>query len=168
VILDVGVCAAATGEDEDTPIEFRGPPAHPGYPDAFRLGYVLLRRMMSPNQEMAVVFPNQLLENSPDFIMDLKNSRVISLISTEEPYFQGKNHASLSVSWLPDSSMALIEVGGRWSPNDLILIELKDGKVARQTDVLGPLQKLFAAARTKSEHRHVQCTKSAYKATADL
>jgi hypothetical protein len=64
--------------------------------------------------------------------------------------------------------MALIEVGGRWSPNDLILIELKDGKLARETDVLAPLQKLFAEARTKSEHRKIDNKDAADISMGDL
>jgi hypothetical protein len=149
------------GEEEDKPIEFHGPAPRLGYPDAFQLGYVLLKRMISPNNQYAVVFPNRLLEDNPDFIVDLKNSRILSVLFAEEPYFQSKNHASFSVNWSPDSSAALIENGGRWSPNDLVLIELKDGKVFRQTDMLAPLQKIFSAARSKSEHRHVDETEGA-------
>ena len=155
------VAIPETSEDEDVQIDFHGPTPRPGYPDAFRLGYVLLKRMTSPNNHYAVVFPSQLLEESPDFILDTKDSRVIGFVPTEEPYFQGKNHGSLSTSWSPDSSAVLIENGGRWSPTDLRLFEFRNGQIFRQTDVLMPLQRLFAAARSKSEHRHVDETSAA-------
>ncbi len=49
-----------------------------------------------------------------------------------------------------------------------MLIELKDGKVLRQTDALAPLQKIFAAARSKSEHRHVDEASAANIAMTEL
>ena len=160
-LCSANVAVAETSADEDVRMDFHGPAPRPGYPDAFQLGYVLLKRMISPNNQYAVVFPSQLLEESPDFILDTKNSRVIGFVPTEEPYFQGKNHGSLSASWSPDSSAVLIENGGKWSPNDLLLFEFRNGEVFRQTDVLLPLQRLFAEARSKSEHRRVDKTSAA-------
>jgi len=155
------VAIAETAEDEEVRIDFHGPAPRPGYPDAFQLGYILLKRMISPNNRYAVVFPNQLLEESPDFIVDIEDSRIIGFVPTEEPYFQGKNHGSLAASWSPDGSAVLVENGGKWSPNDLLLFEFRNGEISRQTDVLMPLQKFFAAARSKSEHRRVDETSAA-------
>ena len=133
-LYSLNVAIAETAEDEGVRIDFRGSAPRPGYPDAFQLGYVLLKRMISPNNRYALVFPNQLLAESPDFIVDIKDSRVIGFAPTDEPYFQGKNHGSLSVSWSPDSAAVLIENGGRWSPNDLLLFEFRNGKIfARRT-----------------------------------
>jgi hypothetical protein len=138
---------AATEEPE----EFRGPPPHPGYPDPFDIGYTLLDTI-SPNKHYGVIYPTRLLEDSPDFVVDIKNSRILALIETDEPYFEGKNHGSLSANWSPDSSAVIIENGGKWSPLALVLVEMKDGKVLRQTQLLDQLEKIFSPAVAKAQH----------------
>jgi hypothetical protein len=96
-----------------------------------------------------VIFPNRLLEDNPDFIVNLRNARVLGMLETDEPYFEGKGHSGFSVNWSPDSTAVLVEIGGRWWPQDLVLIEMKGGKIFRQTGLLDQLGKIFSVALAK-------------------
>ena len=151
-ILD-GPCRLAAATDE--PEEFHGPPPHPGYPDPFEIGYILFDTF-SPNKQFGIIYPNRLLEESPDFIVDLKHSRILALLETGEPYFEGKNHGDLAAHWAPNSSAAVIENSGKWEPIGLLLVELKDGKVILQTDLLDSLNKIFSPAIAKAQHSRVE------------
>jgi hypothetical protein len=133
--------------------EFHGPPPRPGYPDPFELGYVLFETL-SPNKQYGVIYPNRLLLESPDFVVDLKKSQILASLDSDEPYFEGKNHGGLSVNWSPDSRAALIENQGKWSPINLTLVELKDGRVVRQTQLLDQHGKMFSPAIAKAERTH--------------
>jgi hypothetical protein len=138
-------------ESEPTLIEFRGPNPRPGYPDVFKLGYLLFDNTVSPNKQYGVIYPKWWLDESPDFIVDAKNSRILASLETEEPYFEHKGHGGLSVNWSPDSSAVLIENAGKWFPHNLVLVELKNGKVLRQTQLLEQLEKMFQPAIAKHE-----------------
>jgi hypothetical protein len=153
-VFAVGVSVALSADDEaDTPIPFHGPHVRPGYPDAFHVGYVLRRSAVSPNKRYGIIYPRRFLEENPgaDFVVDVPGSRVLALLETDQPYFVGRNHGSIDVKWAPDSSAVLVENGGKWMPRNLFLIEMKDGAVLRQTDLLEPLARVFAAAIAKAE-----------------
>jgi hypothetical protein len=139
-------------ESEDRSVEFHGP-GHPGYPNPFLLSYTLLESTLSPNKQFGVIFPKLLLEGSPDFIVDAKQSLVLGEVNTDEPYFEHKNRGGLDVYWSPDSSAVLVENAGRWEPDGLVLLELKDGKISRQTKLGDQLGKMFSPAIAKAEHR---------------
>jgi hypothetical protein len=136
------------------PDEFHGPPPHPGYPDAFELGYVLFD-ILSPNKQYGVIYPNRLMvgseeEAKPDFVVDVKNSRILASLETDVPYFEGRK-GDFSVNWSPDSRTVLVDNWGKWFPLNLVLIELKDGKVFRQTQLLDQLKKMFIPAIAKHD-----------------
>jgi hypothetical protein len=146
---------AFSAEDEEaTPIPFHGPDVHAGYPDAFHVGYVLLPSALSPNKRYGIIYPKRFLEENPgaDFVVDVPGSRALALLDTDEPYFVGRNHGSIDVHWAPDSSAVLVENGGKWMPRNLLRIEMKDGAVVRQTDLLDPLLRVCAPAIAKAEH----------------
>jgi hypothetical protein len=152
-VFALGVGVALSADDEETPIPFHGPNVHPGYPDAFHVGYVLLPSALSPNKRYGIIYPKRFFEDNPgaDFVVDVPGSRALALLETEESYFVGRNHGSIDVKWAPDSSAVLVENGGKWMPRNLLLIEMKDGAVMRQTDLLDPLLRVFAPTIAKAE-----------------
>src|SRR2546429_9265423 len=129
---------ARFGPATDEPKDSHGPPPHPGYPDPFEIGYILFDTF-SPNKQFGIIYPNRLLEESPDFIVDLKHSRILAVLETGEPYFEGKNHGDLAAHWAPNSSEAVIENSGKWEPIGLLLAELKDGQGVLQTTLAAPI-----------------------------
>jgi hypothetical protein len=153
-VFALGITIAFSAEDEEeTPIPFHGPGVHPGYPDAFHVGYELLPSALSPNKRYGIIYPKRFLEDNPgaDFVVDVPGSRLLASLDTEDPYFVGRNHGSLACHWSPDSSAVLVDNGGKWMPRNLLLVELKDGAVVRQTDLLDPLLRVFAPAIAKAE-----------------
>ncbi|HEX8279767.1 MAG TPA: hypothetical protein VF551_00195 [Chthoniobacterales bacterium] len=153
-VSSIGLSVAFSADDEEeTPIPFHGPDVHAGYPDAFHVGYVLRPSALSPNKRYGIIYPKRFLEENPgaDFVVDVPASRALAVLETDSPYFSGRNHGSIAVYWAPDSSAALVENGGKWMPRNLLLVELKDGAVVRQTDLLDPLLRVFAPAIAKAE-----------------
>ncbi len=150
--LGVTVTFSADNEEE-TPIPFHGLDIRPGYPDAFHVGYELLPSALSPNKRYGIIYPKRFLEDNPgaNFVVDVPASRILASLDVADSYFIGRNHGSLDFHWAPDSSAVLVENGGTWMPRNLLLIELKDGAVVRQTELLDPLLRLFAPAIAKAE-----------------
>jgi hypothetical protein len=145
--------ARGADDEEEVPLPFHGPDVHPGYPDAFHVGFVLLSSALSPDKRYGIIYPRRFIgDTAGDFVVDVPGSRVLASVAADEPYFVGKNHGSIGFHWAPDSSAVLVENGGKWAPRNLLLIELKDGIVARQTDLLDALDRLFSPAIAKAEH----------------
>lgn len=150
----VGVTAAFSADnEEETPLPFHGPGVRPGNPDAFHVGYQLLPSALSPNKRYGIIYPKRFLEDNPgaNFVVDVPGSRILASLDVEDSYFVGRNHGSIDCHWAPDSSAVLVENGGKWMPRNLVLIELKDGAVVRQTELSDPLLRLFAPAIAKAE-----------------
>lgn len=140
-------------EEQDERVEFHGPNIHPGYPDAFHVGYLLKKSNVSPNGKYGVIFPaNADTAGIEDLIVGLQPSRILCGLATKSPHFQGKNHGGLLTHWAPDSSAVVVINKAKWEPYDITVIEFKDGHVSRQTDILPALQQTFGSAITKAEH----------------
>ena len=143
--------AQEAGDDEE--VEFHGPDVRPGYPDAFHLSYTLRKDAVSPDGTYGVLFPDRTHMDDPaNFIVAVKESRLVGMIDFEPEhiYFAGSNHGGLSVCWAPNSSTVLVVSEGKWSPRELMLIELKDGRINRQTPLLGLFEKAIVSAAPKA------------------
>jgi hypothetical protein len=149
--------AVAADKDDETTIEFHGPSLRPGYPDPFSIGYILRKNTLSPDKQYGVIFPKLFLADQPDFIVNISNSAILGSVELGElvtPYFEHQNFGRLTVSWSPDSSAALVEIGEKWSPGALVVIEIKDGKIERQTNLSDQVEKLFSPATAKHTRSH--------------
>lgn len=143
--------AQEAGEDEEVP--FHGPDVHPGYPDAFLVSYTLRKNTVSPDGKYGVIFPDRTrMDDATDFLVVVKESRILGVIEfgSEDTYFVGKNHGGLNVYWAPNSSAVLVVSEGKWTPRELMLIELKDGRIVRQTPLFAPWEKAIHAAAPKA------------------
>ena len=108
-------CRLAAATDE--PEEFHGPPPHPGYPDPFEIGYILFDTF-SPNKQFGIIYPNRLLEESPDFIVDLKHSRILAVLETGEPISKEKTTAIWLRIGLRTVRQRLLRIAGNGNPLD--------------------------------------------------
>jgi len=163
-------------EQEKTPIEFHGPAGRPGFPNPFSIGYLLRKSTLSPDKQYGVIFPKILLESESDFIVNVKTSAILAAVQVNNgvtPYFEGQNRGGLTVTWSPDSTAMLVEIDERWHPGALVVIELKEGTVYRQTDLSEQVDKLFspaAAKHTRSKDAEVDTydvTATTWKATPE-
>lgn len=136
------------GEEESEKIEIHAPAVHPGYPDYFNLRYMVHPGSVSPNGQFALIHPTRAaLLGTPgpgdNFLVALNPFQIVGRIETKQPYFEGENHSGFSVTWSPDSSVGLVQIDAKWGPRSEHLIELRDGRIARQTDLAAEVRKLL-------------------------
>jgi hypothetical protein len=81
----------------------------------------------------------------------LRPFTVLGELQTKYPYFQNQNHGRLSSEWSNDSSVALVTLDGKWGPHDVFLLEFRDGKLARTTNVLARAHDLLLPDYRKSK-----------------
>jgi len=145
--------AVYADEDDDATLEFHGPAQRPGYPDPFSIAYILRKNTLSPDTRYGVIFPKLLLAGAgPDFVVDRQNSAVLGAVEVNEsttPYYEHQNYGGLDVWWSADSAAALIEIDKKWMPGSLVVIEIKNGTIERQTDLSDQVEKLFSPAKAK-------------------
>jgi uncharacterized protein YecT (DUF1311 family) len=125
----------AAGEDSST-----------GLPDAYAKDNLIARSTISPDKKFAVMYPASEPEGSSDlgdYIISLKPFAVLGRLNTKGPYFKNQNHGDLSAVWSDDSSVVLVTLGIKWGPGDIFLVELKDGKVTRTTNLLAKIHDLL-------------------------
>jgi len=147
------------GANDEETVEFHGPDVHSGYPDVFHVGYELPKSMLSPDGKFGVIFPKLFrFGDSPDenFLVAVQAHEIIGIIEDGDPYFRGKNHGALSAYWAPDSSAILAINEGKWSPESMVLVELRDGRIVRQTELVRQVWKMFAPDIAKAEKKPVK------------
>jgi hypothetical protein len=132
-----------------------------GLPDAYAKDYLIARSTISPDKKFAVIYPTleaeEAAENAnhqervKDCIVALQPFTVLGELQTKYPYFQNQNHGGISAEWSADSSVALITLDGKWGPHDVLLLEFRDGKVARTTNILAKAHNLLLPDYRKSK-----------------
>ncbi len=125
-----------------------------GLPEDYAKNYLIAASTISPDKKFAVIYPTLELEeaaentNHPDRIKDcvvaLQPFTVLGELQTKYPYFQNQNHGGLSAEWSDDSSVCLITLDRKWGPGDVILVEFRNGKLSRMTNILRKAHDLLA------------------------
>ena len=64
-------------------------------------------------------------------------------LNTRWPYFKNESHGGLNADWSDDDSVALITLDGKWGPHDIFLVEFRDGKLSRMTNILAKAHDLL-------------------------
>ena len=150
-------CAVAANEDSDAP----GEDSSTGLPAQFAKDYLIAGSTVSPDKKFAVIYPTLEAEetaedaNKPERIKDhvvaLQPFTVLGELHTKYPYFQNENHGGISAEWSDDSSVALVTLDGKWGPHDVFLLEFRDGKLTRTTNVLAKAHDLLSPDYRKSK-----------------
>jgi len=111
-----------------------------GLPDKYAKDYLIARSTISPNKKFAVIYPTsdyaQSFDDAKDNLALLEPFRIVGPLKTERPYHQNQSHGGLSAEWSDDSSVGLITLDSKWGPGDVLLVELRDGKLRRMTNIL--------------------------------
>ena len=134
LFLSTMICdvAAFAAEDEDSA---------DGLPAKYAKDYLIASNTISPEREFAVMYPaNEPKLSDSDYVVALKPFAVLTKLATDRPYFRNENHGSLKATWSGDSSAVLITLGIKWGPGDVFLVELKNGKAARTTNLLAKVR----------------------------
>jgi len=118
-------------------------------------GYVLYEDTQSPDERYGILVPTSeawekdgSLEDT-NYLADLKNHRILGKIKGAD-YFEHQNHRGLKAVWAPDSSWCVVEYDGRFSFDNLSILELKDSTFV-QTDIGKRIGKALATAIKEEE-----------------
>lgn len=115
-------------------------------PAALREHYLLAEKSTSPDGRYAIIFPKQSPEDDPgvqDQVIELATFTPVGAVKTKDPYFRGRNHGGISAEWSADSANVLVTLDSKWGPNEVHLLELRGGRVARSSALLAPAQALL-------------------------
>jgi len=111
-----------------------------GLPDKYAKDYLIARSTISPNKRFAVIYPTsdyaQSFDGAKDYLVLLEPFRILGQLKTERPYHQNQSHGGLSAEWSDDSSVGLVTLDSKWGPGDVLLVEFRDGKLSRMTNIL--------------------------------
>jgi hypothetical protein len=110
-----------------------------GLPDAYSKNYLIAVSTISPDKKFAVIYPTLDFSESPeakDYVVVLQPFGVLRALETKWPYFQNESNGGISAEWSDDSSVALIMLDGKWGPHDIFLLEFRDGRLNRVTNIL--------------------------------
>ena len=157
IIIGCGLSTLAADEEP----EAAGENSSTGLPDAYAKNYLIAANTISPDKKFAVIYPTLEAEeaaenaNHPDriknYVVALQPFNVLGELQTKYPYFQNQNHGRISAEWSDDSSVALITLHGKWGPHEVFLLEFRDGKLARTTNILAKAHDLLLPSYRKSK-----------------
>jgi hypothetical protein len=157
IMIGCGLSVLAADEEQ----EAAGEDSSAGLPDSYAKNYLIAANTISPDKKFAVIYPTLESEeaaentNHPERIKDcvivLQPFTVLGELQTKYPYFQNQNHGGISAEWSHDSSAALIALDGKWGPHDVFLLEFRDGKLARTTNILAKAHDLLLPDYRKSK-----------------
>ena len=117
-----------------------------GLPPKYAKDYLIAASTLSPDRKFAVIYPTKDPEESPggaNYVVALKPFAILTKLETKRPYFKNESHGGLDANWSDDNSVAMVTLGSKWGPGDLFLIELKDGKLKRVTNLLAKAHDLL-------------------------
>jgi tetratricopeptide (TPR) repeat protein len=113
-----------------------------GLPEKYAKDYLIARSTISPDKKLAVIYPNEAMgeaaneEEIKNYLVSLEPFVILRSLDTTRPYFEHESHGGLSAEWSDDSSVGLITLEAKWGPGDVLLVEFRDGKLVRMTNML--------------------------------
>jgi hypothetical protein len=156
-MISCGFSVLAVDEDSQT----EEGDSSTGLPEQYAKDYLIAGSTVSPDKKFAVIYPTLEAEEAADnadnpqgikdHIVALQPFTILGELQTKFPYFQNESHGGISADWSDDSSVALITLDGKWGPHDVFLLEFRDGKLARTTNVLAKAHDLLLPAYRKSK-----------------
>jgi hypothetical protein len=159
IAIMIGCGLSVLAADEEP--EATGEDSSAGLPDEYAKNYLIAASTMSPDKKFAVIYPTleaeeaaddaNHLDRIKDHIVALRPFIVLGELQTKYPYFQNQNHGGISAEWSDDSSVALITLDGKWGPHDVFLLEFRDGKLTRTTNILAKAHDLLLPSYRKSK-----------------
>jgi hypothetical protein len=132
----------------------QGEDSSAGLPDQYAKNYLVAASTISPDKKFAVIYPTEDPEevrHGGNYLVSLQPFAVLGKLDTKWPYFKNESHGGLSADWSDDSSVALVTLDGKWGPHDVFLLELRDGKLARATNILAKAHDLLLPSYRKSK-----------------
>ena len=132
------VADASQGAPEAEP----GADSSAGLPKKYAKDYLIAGSTISPDKKFAVIYPNEAMGEAAsekelkNYLVALQPFAILRPLDTTRPYFEHQSHGGLSAEWSADSSVGLITLDSKWGPGDVLLVEFRNGKLSRMTNVL--------------------------------
>jgi hypothetical protein len=155
----IGCGFSVLAADEEP--EAAGEDSSAGLPEDYAKNYLIATSTISPDKKLAVIYPTLEAEEAADdanhservkdYVVALQPFTVLGELQTKYPYFQNQNHGGINAEWSHDSSVALITLDGKWGPHDVFLLEFRDGKLTRTTNILAKAHDLLLPSYRKSK-----------------
>lgn len=95
-------------------------------------------------------------------LVEVRTGRVLAVIHAETGYDRALNHReTLPSRWSAHGSLLVWEVAGKWFPDALVLLKLKNGQVAWQRNLLTLAQQAILTRTRKAAPRTYAAAKKA-------
>lgn len=123
-----------------------------GWPD----GYIVYEDSISPDKHFGIVIPDRETGGDDDphenanYFADLRTHRLLGKIKNGD-YFEGENHAGLTVTWAKDSKFAVVDYEGRFGFGAIHIIEPEKTAFA-QAEIGERIQKAVDRVIAKESH----------------
>ena len=122
---------------------------------------------LSPNHRYGVTVPvfdadEDDMGEPANKIVEVRTGRVLAVIHAETGYDRALNHRkTLPSRWSAHGSLLIWEVSGKWCPDALVLLKLKNGQVAWQRNLLTLAQQAILTRTRKAAPRKYAAAKKA-------
>jgi sugar lactone lactonase YvrE len=132
------VADASEGAQEAEP----GADSSAGLPKKYAKDYLIAGNTISRDKKFAVIYPNEAMGEAAsekelkNYLVALQPFSILRPLDTTRPYFQHQSHGGLSAEWSDDSSVGLITLDSKWGPGDVLLVEFRNGRLSRMTNIL--------------------------------
>ena len=145
--LGTSVLAAFLCGNVDAAEESERPETSFRLPAEYAANYIVAADSLSPDGKFAIIIPkgdpDAMSPRGKDHLAALEPFAILGTLDTESPYFEGQSHGGLTAEWSEDSSVALVTLASKWGPGDVFLLELRDGKLTRMTNLLAKVHDLL-------------------------
>ncbi|HJX97363.1 MAG TPA: hypothetical protein VJ281_00675 [Chthoniobacterales bacterium] len=134
--------------------EEQGEDSADALPPKYAKDYLVAQKTLSPDKKFAVIYPTSDEEDVPgaaNYLVSLKPFAILTKLQTKRPYFKNESNSQLTAEWSDDGSVALVTLDAKWGPGDVFLLEVKDGKLARSTNILAKAHDLLLPEFRKSK-----------------
>jgi hypothetical protein len=136
-LLCLGAAAIATAAEQSYDSGYEPQPPTP-FPTEFK-DYQILPNTISPNQRVAFIYPKSSrldeLEKYSLLLVVLKPFQTLCEIPRGNRTLEHKARGYYAATWSVDSSTAVFVVGGRWGPEKVWVVALRDDRVANRTEL---------------------------------
>ena len=138
-MISGGLSVLAIDEEQ----EAAGEDSSAGLPEQYAKNYLVARSTISPDKKFAVIYPNKDSTEDEDYLVRLEPFSVLGALNTPEPYHENQSHGGISAKWSGDTSAALVTLDGKWGPRDVLLLELRGGKLKPTASLLSKVAELL-------------------------
>lgn len=126
------------------------------------VGFGVPNTTLSPDHRYGVTvaekaYYDSIPQTAKNQVVDTKAAKIIGTINADLGFDEANFNEVLPAHWSTDSTVLLWHVDGKWNPTALVLLNIQDGAIKWQTDLLKTAQQAVLT-RTKKAKPQVYAT----------